>query len=53
MYYIVSVDIHKRYSQKASELYLSVILVENKGEILQHRPHFLHDDPCQTRWCDS
>lgn len=41
MYYIGSLEIHRRYSRKASELcLLSLILMEDKREVLQHSSHF-------------
>lgn len=51
MYYIGSLEIHRRYSRKASELCLvSLILMEDKREVLQHGSHFTHDEPRQTIW---
>lgn len=51
IYYIVLLEIHRRYSQKVSQLSsVSLILEQGKKEVLQHSSHFSYDEPCQTIW---
>ena len=54
IYYIGLLEIHRRYSQKVSQLSLvSLILEQNKREVLQHSSHFSYDKPCQTIWWNT
>ena len=54
IYCIVLLEIHRRYSQKVSQLSsVSLILEQGKREVLQHSSHFSYDEPCQTIWWNT
>lgn len=50
MYYVGSSDIHKKTFSESFRDLGSMLLVEDKGRILQHSSHFLHGEPCQSIW---